>query len=123
MICKKIKSNGETCKNPALTKDIYCYWHSKKVPEAEKFEHRSKGGKNKIIVTNGYFPLFKLNSIKDVLKLNSSMINQVLQNELDLRIATGLTYMLNLQCKGIETATIEKRLSVIEKQMDIDNSA
>jgi len=115
MKCKFKKSNGETCKNLCLKSDRFCYWHSKKIPEAEKKMNRSNGGKNKVIKVNSEFEQCELNSISDVMKLNSVMINRVLNNELDLRIATGITYMLNLQIKGIELNTIEMRIDKIEQ--------
>lgn len=115
MKCKFKKSNGDTCKNISLKSDRFCYWHSKKIPEAEKKMNRSNGGKNKVIKVNSEFEQCELNSISDVMKLNSVMINGVLNNELDLRIATGITYMLNLQIKGIELNTIEKRIDKIEQ--------
>ncbi len=83
MTCKQKKTNGEQCKNPSLHNDKYCYWHSGKVSEDEKYQHRSNGGKNKIISVNINFPKYKLNSMNDIIKLNSLMINKVLSNELD----------------------------------------
>ena len=115
MNCKFKKSNGDNCKNLSLKSDKYCYWHSKKIPEDEKKLNRSNGGKNKVIKVNSEFEHYELNNISDVIKLNTVMINRVLNNELDLRIATGITYMLNLQIKGIELNTIEKRIDIIEQ--------
>jgi hypothetical protein len=118
MNCKQKKPNGETCKNLALKNDKYCYWHSKKIPDKEKTEARSKGGKQKIIkVSGGAFPEMKLNSIEDILRLNSMIINGTLKNEVDLRISTGIGYLLNIQMKGIELSNFEKRISAIEKQI------
>jgi hypothetical protein len=118
MKCNFKKSNNALCGNNAMLKDKYCYWHSKKIPESEKNKKRSEGGKNKIIKVNNRFENYELNNISDVLKLNTVLINSVLQNKIDLRIATGLTYMLNLQIKGIELISIEKRLDEVEKQIE-----
>ena len=122
MTCKQKKSNGEQCKNPSLNNDEYCYWHSEKISEDEKYEHRSAGGKNKIIKVNGNFPELRLTSMKDIIRLNSLMINKVLSNELDLRISTGIAYLLNLQVKCIETNSIEKRLEKVEDTLKKDAS-
>lgn len=115
MKCNFKKSNGENCKNLSLKEDKYCYWHSETIPEDVKQLSRSTGGKSKIIKVTGEFPEFELNTISDVLKLNSLMINKVLKNEADLRICTGIGYLLNLQIKCLELTTIEDRLDKIEQ--------
>ena len=114
MKCQFKKKNKESCKNNALKNDKYCYWHSKKITEAEKNMNRSNGGKNKIIKCNSDFQEYELNNIADVLKLNAVLINSVLQNKIDLRIVTGIGYMLNLQMKGIELNSIESKLFKME---------
>lgn len=114
MNCIYIKSNGENCKNQSLKDEKFCYWHSKTIPEVVKQDNRSKGGKNKAIKVSGDFPEFDLNTISDILKLNSVMINKVLKNEADLRVCTGIGYLLNLQIKCIELNTIEKRIDEME---------
>ena len=114
MKCQFKKKNNQSCKNNSLKNDKYCYWHSSKVTEAEKNLNRSNGGKNKIIKCNSDFPEFELNNITDVCKLNASMVNSVLQNKIDLRIATGIGYLLNLQMKAIELHSIESKLFKME---------
>ncbi|MFZ1461404.1 MAG: hypothetical protein WAU38_11465 [Ignavibacteria bacterium] len=114
MKCSYKKKNKESCKNNSLKNDKYCYWHSSKVTEAEKNLNRSNGGKNKIIKCNSDFPEFELNNIADVCNLIASMVNSVLQNKIDLRIATGIGYLLNLQMKAIELVSIESKLFKME---------
>ena len=114
MKCQFKKKNNQSCKNNSLKNDKYCYWHSKKITEAEKNMNRSNGGKNKIIKCNSDFPEYELNNIADVLKLNAVLINSVLQNKIDLRIVTGIGYMLNLQMKAIELNSIESKLFKME---------
>jgi hypothetical protein len=115
MKCKFIKSNGETCKSLSLKDEKFCYWHSKSIPEKVKQENRSNGGKQKVIKVNGEFPEIELNSIGDILKLNSLMINKVLKNDIDVRLCTGIGYLLNLQIKCIELNNIEKKIDNLEK--------
>ena len=76
--------------------------------------NRSNGGKQKQIKCNSDFPEYELKNIADVLKLNTVLINGVLQNKIDLRIATGIGYMLNLQMKAIELVSIEGKLFKME---------
>jgi len=115
MKCNFNKSNGESCKNLSLKNEKYCYWHSKTIPEDVKHDSRSKGGKSKVIKVSGDFPEFKLNTIGEILKLNSVMINKVLKNDLDVRLCTGIGYLLNLQIKCIELNNIEKKIDNLEK--------
>jgi hypothetical protein len=121
MKCNFKKSNNEVCGNNAMNKDTKCYWHSKKIPESEKNKKRSEGGKNKIIKVNSRFEDYELNNIADVLKLNTVLINSVLQNKINLRIATGIVYMLNLQIKGIELNQIVKRIDELENKFTENN--
>lgn len=114
MKCNFKKTNNEVCKNNALLNDSKCYWHSKAIPESEKNKSRSSGGKSKIIKVNSNFQDHELKSIADVLKLNELLINKVLKNKLDLRLATGIGYLLNLQMKTIE-------LSGIGNKNDLEN--
>jgi len=115
MKCNFVKANKEVCGNNALLKDTKCFWHSKKVSDDDKNKVRSAGGKSKIIKTSGGFDYYKLDNITDVNNLNTAMINAVLQNKIDLRVATGIAYMLNLSIKGIELSNIENKINEIEK--------
>jgi len=114
MKCKFKKSNGENCKSLSLKNDKYCYWHSKTIPDDVKQSDRSKGGKIKSIKVSGEFPDIDLNTIEDIMKLNSLMIKKILTNEVDLRVCTGIGYLLNIQIKCIELNSIEKRIDEIE---------
>ncbi len=114
MKCCYKKKNKESCKNNSLKNDKYCYWHSKKITEAEKNLNRSNGGKNKIIKCNSEFPEYELNNISEVCKLNTALINSVLQNKTDLRLATGIGYLLTLQMKLIELQSIESKIFKME---------
>ena len=109
MNCKK-----NNCNALALKNDLYCYMHSKKISDVERHKARSKGGKRKVITVNSEFEQYALNSISDVMKLNAVMINRILNNELDIRIGTGVCYLLNLQLKLIDTGLIEKRITELE---------
>ena len=109
MNCKK-----NNCNALALKNDLYCYMHSKKISDVERHKARSKGGKRKVITVNSEFDNYELNTIADVMKLNAVMINRILNNELDIRIGTGVCYLLNLQLKLIDTGLIEQRITELE---------
>lgn len=102
MQCDFIKENKEVCKAKALKSDTKCYAHSSKISEAEKNVFRSSGGKQKQLKVYSEFDNYELDNIDEVLKLNTVLINSVLQNKIDLKIATGICYLLNMQVKCID---------------------
>lgn len=102
MQCDFIKENKEVCKAKALKSDTKCYAHSSKISEAEKNIYRSSGGKQKQLKVYSEFDNYELSNIDDVLKLNTVLINSVLQNKVDLKIATGICYLLNMQVKCLD---------------------
>lgn len=114
MKCRYKKNNSETCKNNSLKNDKYCYWHSKKITDKEKTEARATGGKAKQIKCNMEFVEFEIETIRGVCKLNATLINSVLKNKIDLKLATGVCYMLNLQLKAIELQSIESKIFKME---------
>lgn len=59
-------------------------------------------------------PEMELKTVEDVMKLNSIMINRFLKNEVDLKYWAGINNLLNLQIRGIELTSIEKRIDDIE---------
>lgn len=60
-------------------------------------------------------PEIELKTIDDVMKVNSTVINKILKNDPELRFTSGINNLLNLQIKGIELQSIEKRIEDIEK--------
>lgn len=97
----------------------YCYFHNPDISKEEKRASLSKGGKsNKLIRVNSLFPEIKIKSAKDVTKLLSLMINKVMNNELDLRIATGITYITSHLLKAFEQTELNEKLDNIEEMIN-----
>lgn len=116
MQCEFIKSDGNRCKSHSMQSSMYCYLHNSSVSERSKKEARSKGGKSKIIkVSNPIGQPIEIKSSKDISVLITDLINKVLSDQLDLRIATGITYMANCLLKVYEISDLEKRISRIEQ--------
>lgn len=109
MKCSYKKTNKESCKNNSLKNDKYCYWHSKKITEAEKNMNRSNGGSKKQIKCNTEFVEYDIQNIKGICELNATLINAVLKDKVSLKIATGICYMLNLQMKAIEIQNAQSK--------------
>jgi hypothetical protein len=114
MECKFKKENGKNCKRNAM-KNGYCYFHNPDISETEKQDAVRRGGKaNKLIRVNSRFPVFRCRNAKDVTKLLTTLINEVLNNDLDLRIATGITYITNVLLKAYEQTELTEKLENIE---------
>lgn len=119
MKCKFTKDDGKQCGNYHLRNDEYCYWHSGAIPESEKIASRIRGGKERIIKSNGKYKHTALKTIEEAMKLNALLINNILSNDLDLRVATGIGQLLGLQLKLIETSDLEKRLKKVEAVIEV----
>lgn len=118
MKCNFTKSNGEKCKTNAM-KNGFCYFHNPEISEEEKRNAVVKGGKsNKMLMVNSRFPEVKLKSAKDVSKLLSMMISKVMNNELDLRIATGITYIASHLLKAYEQTDLQEQIDNIEEMIN-----
>jgi hypothetical protein len=118
MKCKGISKSGKNCNTNAMNNG-YCYFHNPDISKEEKRASLSKGGKsNKLIRVNSLFPEIKIKSAKDVTKLLSLMINKVMNNELDLRIATGITYITSHLLKAFEQTELNEKLDNIEEMIN-----
>lgn len=118
MKCNYIKKNGLNCQANAMINNKYCYLHNPDITKREKQDAQSRGGKTKIIKVNEPMKkVIRTNNSKDITKLLSKMINDVLQDRLDLRIATGITYIANVLLKAFELSELEKRIDNIEQHL------
>lgn len=118
MQCEFIKSDGNRCKSYSMQGSAFCYLHNSNISDKSKNEARSKGGKQKIIkVLNPLKDNIKINNVNDINILITYLINEVLGNRLDLRVATGVTYMANCLLKVFEISDIEKRIDTIERNI------
>lgn len=115
MTCKQIKADGEKCKANAMTGKEYCYLHSPEIPEDEKKENQSKGGKNKNKPLRILTEPVTLENGNDVMILIGDMVNNVLQGKMDINTGKGVTYMLSYHLKAYELAELEKRIENLER--------
>jgi len=113
--CIFVKNNGENCGALAMINSEFCYFHNPDI-EAERLETKRNGGKQKVLVMNGTFKPVKLDNIKQVTKFYGDLINNVMNGSIDLRIATGIGYLLNGLLKSMELSELEERLNKIENE-------
>lgn len=118
MKCKGIKSNGKKCNTNAMDNG-YCYFHNPDITEEQKKATVSKGGKaNKIIEINENYPVQKFNNIKDVSIFLGLLINETMAGKMDIRLATGLTYISNSLLKALELSDLQNRVDNVEEMLN-----
>jgi|GEM_PF-6793513 len=60
----------------------------------------------------------KINSLKDIVRLLESTINDVRTGRVDVRIANSVTYLSGVLRQVMEQEFLEKRLDSLEKHVD-----
>ena len=116
--CNYKRENGTYCNSFAMKNSDYCFQHNPDISEEEKREAKSKGGKRKILI-----PVIlqrkniTLRTAGDVRHFYQKLINDVMKGELDLRIATGVSYILTGLLRAIELSGLEERIASIEKMI------
>ena len=118
--CIFMKENGKQCNARAMKDKDFCYFHCSDISEIERQRHKSKGGKSKVLVVNPaeVYKDIKLNNPKQVSRFYSYLINKVMSGSMDLRLATGLSYMLNGLLKALELSEIEDRILKLENSIN-----
>lgn len=122
--CIFIKENGEQCNSIPMKNSAFCYFHNPEM-EAERLESKRNGGKKKVIVVSenvnskllNNLP-FKLRNAKQISKFYELLINETLAGNLDLRVSTGLSYILSGLLKSLELSEMEERIINIEKLLN-----
>ncbi len=96
----------------------YCYLHNPSVSDDEKYDARSRGGKeNQIIVISPQPPL-KLTNAKDAIVLLEETINGVRSGKLDVKIANCLGFLTDKLLKAYEVAELSDKVEVMERFLE-----
>ncbi|OGF25337.1 hypothetical protein A2331_03935 [Candidatus Falkowbacteria bacterium RIFOXYB2_FULL_34_18] len=115
MKCEFIKCDGNQCEANAMADSQYCYLHNPDIPESEKKEAMSKGGKAGKSIVKAPLEDIKIASPEDLLCLVGATINELRAGVIDTKIAKALIYGATAYNKIYETALLEERLNKIEK--------
>lgn len=119
--CIFVKDNGVTCNSYAMKDSKFCYFHNPDVEE-ERLETKRNGGKSKVLVVNKIMQKpIKLDNAKQVTKFYSQLVNEVMSGEMDLRLATGIGYLLNGLLKSMEMSEFGQRLEMLENKITEQN--
>ena len=117
MKCKGKNKTGKKCGANAMDNG-YCYKHNPDITEEEKLASVVKGGKVKQLIISEPYGEIQLDSIKSISKFLAMLINETLQSKMDLRLATGLTYISNSLLKALELSDLESRINNVEEMLN-----
>ncbi|MCU0680556.1 MAG: hypothetical protein MUF50_04620 [Planctomycetes bacterium] len=116
MRCSYIKKNGGQCEAQSIIDSDFCFFHDPKL-ENEKKEAQIKGGQSGKVILKSPLPIITISKIEDVTLLLSDTINRVRSGEMDVKIANCLGVLSGQLIKAFETAQIENRVEVIEREI------
>lgn len=117
--CKFVNETGEPCEAFAIKGSEYCWFHDP-VKLQERIEACKKGGKagmRKVLPDSNV----KINSLKDIVRLLESTINDVRTGQIDVRIANSVAYLSQVLRQVMEQEFLEKRLDSLEKEVERTN--
>lgn len=119
--CKGVTKSGKPCTMPVMKSSDYCYIHNPKISKKEKLKNWQKGGKSKRALIPLEFKrndIIKLDTVTDVKSFLTGIINSVFKNQMDLKTATGLNYLLLTVIKIIEVQELETRVKKLEEKSE-----
>lgn len=115
MKCKFIKDNETLCNASSMENSSYCYLHNPDIPEEDKLNAQSRGGKaNKIKIIEPLSSI-KLTTSNEVVLLLEDTINRVRSGEMDLKVANCIGYLSGHLIKAFEVTQLHQRIELIEK--------
>lgn len=115
MKCTFKKENNDFCNANTMRGAKYCYLHNPDVPEEEKFNAQSNGGKGNAIKVCEPLELIKLEEPSDVILLLADTISRVRAGEMDLRVANCIGYLSGHLTKAFEVSNLSQKLDSIER--------
>lgn len=111
MKCNFVKENSEQCEANAMQNRQLCFTHN---PETQKLRQvaTSRGGQTPKKNLNPLPPV-EINDIKDVTRLLATIINEVREGKIDLRVANCVGYLSGHLIKSLEAGEINEKLELI----------
>ncbi len=117
MQCNFKKEDQKRCNANAMIDNGFCFSHNPLAAEAKKVAV-DKGGKSSKKNHNSLPPL-ELNSVRNVVNLLSTAINEVRGGKIELRVANCVGYLSGHLIKALEIADLEERFENLEKVVKI----
>lgn len=115
MNCIFEKESGDPCSARVMTGHDYCFFHNPNIPESDRKEAQSRGGKANAITVRVPLNPIRINGASDVIKLLEETINQVRAGDLDVKVANCVGFLSGHLLKAVEIESISTRVEVIER--------
>ncbi len=115
MKCIGQTADGKPCDANAMKGHKYCYFHSPKVPDVDRKDGQSRGGKANLAKVDSPLPALPLKGSQDVVALLEETINLVRAGEMDVKVANCIGVLSGQLIKAIEVSSIANRVEVIER--------
>jgi len=114
--CQKKKENNKPCQATPMNNSLFCFFHDPATTVERKAAQRAGGIERSKICT--VLPLdiedMPLKTVRDVVSLLATTINQVRKGQIDARISNAVGYLSGILLKGLEQSDTEKRLASME---------
>lgn len=110
---------GKDCTAQAMQGATYCYRHNPDIPEADKIQASTAGGRATQVLANAE-PV-TLRSVQSIVNLIESNINDVRKGAIDPRVSNAVVQNLGILLKVYELAIVDGRVRKLEQQAGIDS--
>lgn len=111
MRCNFIKENSDQCEANSMKDSEFCFTHNPETQELRQVA-ASRGGKSPKKNFNPLTPV-EINDIRDVTRLLATVINEVREGKIDLRVANCVGYLSGHLIKSLEAGEINEKLELI----------
>jgi hypothetical protein len=115
MKCVFIKPDDVQCNANAMSGAEFCYTHNPTIPEDERHEARTRGGKANIVKVANPLSEITINKPSEVVDLLTDTIQEVRRGNLDPRIANTIGYLAGHLLKAFEVTKVADRVETIER--------
>lgn len=112
--CQAVKSDGGKCQARPVAGSSCCFFHDPGKSAEREGARRAGGLRNKLAVLASTTPDARLVDARDVAKLLTRTINQVLRGEIDPKVANAVSGLGGLLMKALHETEIESRLAALE---------
>ncbi|MBI5414465.1 hypothetical protein HZA38_03030 [Candidatus Peregrinibacteria bacterium] len=112
--CQHVKKNGSECEAFPMHGEEYCFLHNPAIPDSQKKEIQTKGGKNsRITILEALTPMV-LKEPDHVLGLLEDTVNRVRDGTMDVKIANCIGFLSGHILKSFEISDLKRKVDLLE---------
>lgn len=112
--CERNTKAGTRCRAAAVSGSTFCWAHDPALAEKAKAARRRGGEHKRRAVLGPESPEISLHSGSDVTDLARRLIDHLLRDEVDPRVANSAVGLLNFWIRAHETEILERRIAALE---------